>query len=152
MTTDFLSDCHNYFICQKKQLCQVNQNNRTLFGPYYELPTNQVLDCQGLETVCSFITPGVITFPAQLSMSFKSSRKYGIRLNTTFYRFKRNYKSRLKITPRCKDSDGKIELQSETSLKQSLTSLKFQLKQSKVKKHLNGLVCSKLRLTSINAE
>ena len=84
MTTDFLSDCHNYFICQKKQLCQVNQNNRTLFGPYYELPTNQVLDCQGLETVCSFITPGVITFPAQRSMSFKSSRKYGIRLNTTF--------------------------------------------------------------------
>ena len=84
MTTDFLSDYHNYFICQKKQLCQVNQNNRTLFGPYYELPTNQVLDCQGLETVFSFTTPGVITFPAQLSMSFKSSRKYGIRLNTTF--------------------------------------------------------------------
>ena len=29
-----------------------------------------VLDCQGLETVCSLITPEVITFPAQLSMSF----------------------------------------------------------------------------------
>ena len=81
MTTDFLSDCHNYFISQKKQLCQ---NNRTLLGPYYRLLTNQVLDCQGLETVCSFITAGVITFPAQLSMSFNSSRQYGIRLNTTF--------------------------------------------------------------------
>ena len=46
--------------------------------------TNQlkVLDCQGLETVCSFITPMVITFPAL--MSFTLSRKYGIRLNTTF--------------------------------------------------------------------
>ena len=32
--------------------------------------TNQVLDCQGLETVCSLITPEVITFPAQVSMSF----------------------------------------------------------------------------------
>ena len=80
MTTDF----HNYFISQKKQLCQVNQNNTTFLGPYYKLPTNQVLDCQGLETVCSFVTPGGITFPAQLSMSFNSSRKYGIRLNTTF--------------------------------------------------------------------
>ena len=29
-----------------------------------------VLDCQGLETVCSLITPEVIIFPAQLSMSF----------------------------------------------------------------------------------
>ena len=84
MTTDVLSDCHNYFISQKKQLCQVNQNNRTLLGTYYGLPTNQVLDCQGLDTVCSFITPGIITFPAQLSMSFNSSLKYGIRLNTSF--------------------------------------------------------------------
>ena len=77
MTTDVLSNRYNYFISQKKQLCQVNQNNRTLLGPYYGLPTNQVLlDCQGLDTVCSFITPGVITFPAQLSMSFNSSLKY----------------------------------------------------------------------------
>ena len=53
--TDFLSDCHNYFISRKKKLCQVNQL--------------KVVDCQGLETVCSFITPEVITFPAQLSMS-----------------------------------------------------------------------------------
>ena len=36
------------------------------------LSTNQLheLDCQGFETVCSLITPEVITFFAQLSMSF----------------------------------------------------------------------------------
>ena len=41
-------------------------------GPLLRLSTNQlhVLDCQGLETVCSLISPEVITFPAQLSMSF----------------------------------------------------------------------------------
>ena len=33
--TDFVSYGHNYFISQQKQLCQVNQNNRTLLGPYY---------------------------------------------------------------------------------------------------------------------
>ena len=32
--TDFLSDYHNYFISYKKKLCQENQNNRTLLGPY----------------------------------------------------------------------------------------------------------------------
>ena len=48
------------------------------------LSTNQVLDCQGLETVGLLISLGVITLPAQLSMSFNSSRKYGIRLNTSF--------------------------------------------------------------------
>ena len=74
--TDFLeSDCHNYFISLKKKLCQLNQNNRTLLGPYSRLPTTgnqlKVLDCQGLETFCSLITPGVITFPARLSMSSK---------------------------------------------------------------------------------
>ena len=43
-----------------------------LVGPLLRSSTNQlhVLDCRGLETVCSLITPEVITFPAQLSMSF----------------------------------------------------------------------------------
>ena len=45
--------------------------SRNSCGPLLPLSTNQVLDCQleGLATVCSLITPGVINFPVQLSMS-----------------------------------------------------------------------------------
>ena len=102
-----------HFLVELALLDKSNQQN--LVVPFFQLSTNQVLDCQGLETVCLLITPRVITFPAQLSMSFNSSQKYGIRLNhgylpkvdysEHFYRFKRNYKSCLKITSRCKNSE-----------------------------------------------
>ena len=51
---------------------KIIESKYNLVGPLLRSSTNQlhVLDCQGLETVCSLITPEVITFPAQLSMSF----------------------------------------------------------------------------------
>ena len=69
--------------------CQVNHNNRTLLGPYYryQLPVTKysIANLKILKQFARLLfTPGVINFPVQLSKSFNFSRKYGIRLNTTF--------------------------------------------------------------------